>query len=90
VSADIYALFRPTPAGTTGGDPLRMKDKDSAGRAERGAESWANETLPMGVRRELLDRQIQRFAAGRPKAQSRSGDGGGPAQGHSSERPQDG
>jgi hypothetical protein len=25
-------------------------------------DSWANETLPMGVRRELLDREIQRYS----------------------------
>jgi len=25
-------------------------------------DSWANETLPMGVRRELLDREIQKYS----------------------------
>lgn len=28
-----------------------------------GADSWTDETLPLGLRRELLDRELQKFMA---------------------------
>lgn len=54
-----------------------------------GADSWADETLPIGLRRELLDRELQKFIARKNRALSatpaRSGerepDAGRPAPG---------
>lgn len=40
-----------------------MQDHDTpASRGHGQDDSWANETLPMGVRRELLDREIQKYS----------------------------
>lgn len=46
-----------------------MKDKYTAEPADTG-DSWANETLPMGVRRELLDREIQKLIERKARAQA--------------------
>jgi hypothetical protein len=35
-----------------------------------GDESWTNELLPLGTRRELLERELQRFAATKRHAPS--------------------
>jgi hypothetical protein len=35
-----------------------------------GAISWADETLPLGLRRELLDRELQAFIANKNRARS--------------------
>lgn len=35
-----------------------------------GATSWADETLPLALRRELLDRELQDFMATKGRAQS--------------------
>lgn len=48
-----------------------MNDKArSTAPGLRGAESWADETLPLGVRRELLDRELQKFIARKNRGQS--------------------
>jgi hypothetical protein len=37
---------------------------------KEGAISWADETLPLGLRRELLDRELQAFIANKNRARS--------------------
>jgi hypothetical protein len=47
------------------------------------ASSWADETLPLGLRRELLDRELQQFIAkkkGRAQAASSRSPDEGPAE----------
>jgi hypothetical protein len=35
-----------------------------------GGESWTNELLPLGIRRELLERELQRFVANKRQVQA--------------------
>jgi hypothetical protein len=46
-----------------------MNDKYT-NEPEKAGDSWANETLPMGIRRELLDREIRKVADRKGRAQS--------------------
>jgi hypothetical protein len=34
------------------------------------SSSWADETLPLGLRRELLDRELRKFIADKQRAQA--------------------
>lgn len=52
-----------------------MENENTATGAGDAADSWANETLPMGMRRELLDREIQKYSS------SRAGHGHAPPHG---------
>jgi hypothetical protein len=38
------------------------------GKNVEGGTSWADETLPLGLRKELLARELQKVAARKPKA----------------------
>lgn len=51
-----------------------MKSKSGSGSGpEAGDSSWTDETLPMGIRKELLDRELQQYMARKRHAQSSSG-----------------
>jgi hypothetical protein len=70
-----------------------MNDKRSGGAPDDGdSGSWTTETLPMSVRRELLERELKRLGFRRGSHATSSGDGGGQHQqqpgGGSSSHPQ--
>ena len=49
--------------------------KNEAAPAGRASASWADETLPLGLRKELLARELQNLAAAKaPKADRQSAD----------------
>jgi hypothetical protein len=56
-----------------------MKSKEGteieAAPSERATASWADETLPLGLRKELLDRELQKLIAAKaPKPDRQSAD----------------
>jgi len=54
-----------------------------------GADSWADETLPLGLRKELLDRELRKFIAGKNRGQSAT-PRRGEEQGRNADRPASG
>ena len=50
-----------------------MSTFGTGGRPDAGSEeSWTNETLPMGIRKELLERELQNYMAGKRHGPSAS------------------
>jgi hypothetical protein len=62
----------------------QIKDKDAPG-VDRGP-SWADETLPLGLRKELLARQLQKVGARKTDAGPRSASSGPDLTGRKVER----
>jgi hypothetical protein len=61
------------------GDNSAMKSEEAkdieAAPSGRATASWADETLPLGLRKELLDRELQKLIAAKaPKADRQSAD----------------
>jgi hypothetical protein len=50
-------------------DGMNETARDGA-PGQPGSDSWADETLPLGLRRELLDRELQKFIARKNRGQS--------------------
>jgi hypothetical protein len=50
-------------------DRMNETARDGA-PGQPGSDSWADETLPLGLRRELLDRELQKFIARKNRGQS--------------------
>jgi hypothetical protein len=49
-----------------------MMKSGSGSGPEAGDSSWTDETLPMGIRKELLDRELQQYIDRKRNAQSAS------------------
>lgn len=58
-------------------------DSSSSGSDDRDAASWAEETLPLAVRRQLLERQLQELGFGKT-----AGHGTARHDGEAAQRPQ--
>jgi hypothetical protein len=49
---------------------MKETERDSKSPRVEGGNSWADETLPLGLRRELLARELRQAAATKPRPES--------------------